>query len=695
MHRLPCLLGAFAFAAIASAQTITIPNGFASTEGNSSTAYPWNRNAAVIHVQYCFDSSHFTSQSVNFPIVINRLKWRANSTTAASTGGTYATATVDMSTAAFDQAAITTTFATNHGPNRANVYTGPVAVLATPSIPTTTPLTPNIYYVDLTITPFLYDPTAGDLLIDVAIPASVFTGTSTTALDCQTTGALVSRMYNLTSDTAPTGTFQANVGPIIEVGYTPSNGLFAGFTASTTAGPSPLTVNFTSTSFSSDPGGITSYAWDFNGDSVIDSTAQNPSFVYTGCGNFPVSLTVTDASHPPSTLTRNNFISTDDITASFTIALLSPPNVYQLTDTSTPPATAWSWDFNGDSIPDSTSQNPVTVLPTCQSATIALTATRNCKSATTTRTAFNAPNSLTTLFGANNGGSSGWIVMSDFNVLNPCGINICAFGHNAGTTAVGTPFTYDVYVTPGTYVGKDNDITQWRLVASGSGSAAGNDIPAVGPLSSPLHLPFGSFGVALQVNGASVRYTGTTTGGSPFVYSNADLSISTGAARSTLFNGGSFFTIRQWNGVVHYDTCQTGGTPGMGWFGTGCAGTMPVSRQTVNTLPTPGGALVVTWNNLPFNFAAALVGFSNTLFQGSVPLPADLGPVGAPGCPLRVSDDMMFLQFGAANQTTLNVPVPPNPALLCVNFFTQAAVADTVNAFGFVMSEAWAGTVGQ
>jgi len=122
---------------------------------------------------------------------------------------------------------------------------------------------------------------------------------------------------------------------------------------------------------------------------------------------------------------------------------------------------------------------------------------------------------------------------------------------------------------------------------------------------------------------------------------------------------------------------------------------MPVSRQTVNTLPTPGGALVVTWNNLPFNFAAALVGFSNTLFQGSVPLPADLGPVGAPGCPLRVSDDMMFLQFGAANQTTLNVPVPPNPALLCVNFFTQAAVADTVNAFGFVMSEAWAGTVGQ
>src|SRR5262245_23062513 len=245
MPRLSCLLGAIALAAIASAQTITIPAGFTTTEGNSSTAYPWNRNAAVIHVQYCYDSSHFTSQGITFPIVINRLKWRANSTTVASTGGTYATATVDLSTAAFDQAAITTTFAANHGPDRATVYSGAVTVLPTPSIPSTTPLTPNIYYVDLAITPFLYDPTAGgDLLIDIAIPASVFTGTSTAALDCQTTGALVSRMYNLTSDTAATGTFQAAVGPIVEVGYNPANGLFASFTAATTTGATPLSVQF-------------------------------------------------------------------------------------------------------------------------------------------------------------------------------------------------------------------------------------------------------------------------------------------------------------------------------------------------------------------------------------------------------------------------------------------------------------------
>ena len=136
----------------------------------------------------------------------------------------------------------------------------------------------------------------------------------------------------------------------------------ASFTASPTTGTSPLSVNFTSNSFTNDPGGITGYAWDFDGDSVIDSTAQNPSFVYTGCGDFNVSLTVTDASHPANTLTRNAYIVTDAITANFTTQILGPATV-AFTDTSDMPATSWAWDFNGDSVIDSTVQNPVWVYP--------------------------------------------------------------------------------------------------------------------------------------------------------------------------------------------------------------------------------------------------------------------------------------------------------------------------------------------
>src|SRR5690606_3596878 len=64
----------------------------------------------------------------------------------------------------------------------------------------------------------------------------------------------------------------------------------AAFIASPDFGQAPLTVNFTNQSF----GNITSYAWDFNGDGVADSTAANPpAYTYTQPGDYTVSLIVT------------------------------------------------------------------------------------------------------------------------------------------------------------------------------------------------------------------------------------------------------------------------------------------------------------------------------------------------------------------------------------------------------------------
>src|SRR5256712_11816385 len=62
-------------------------------------------------------------------------------------------------------------------------------------------------------------------------------------------------------------------------------------TASTSTGNAPLTVNFTST-----PSGGRApytYGWAF-GDGVT-STAQNPTHIYSGAGNYGANLTVTDA----------------------------------------------------------------------------------------------------------------------------------------------------------------------------------------------------------------------------------------------------------------------------------------------------------------------------------------------------------------------------------------------------------------
>lgn len=62
----------------------------------------------------------------------------------------------------------------------------------------------------------------------------------------------------------------------------------AQFTANTTSGTAPLTVQFTDQS----SGNITSYAWDFTNDGVIDSTSRNASFTYTSAGIITVNHTV-------------------------------------------------------------------------------------------------------------------------------------------------------------------------------------------------------------------------------------------------------------------------------------------------------------------------------------------------------------------------------------------------------------------
>ncbi|MCK9593389.1 MAG: PKD domain-containing protein [Methanoregula sp.] len=66
----------------------------------------------------------------------------------------------------------------------------------------------------------------------------------------------------------------------------------AGFFTDVTSGPAPLSIKFTDTSTGT---GITAWMWDFNNDWVIDSTAQNPSFVYTVPGTYSVNLTVTNS----------------------------------------------------------------------------------------------------------------------------------------------------------------------------------------------------------------------------------------------------------------------------------------------------------------------------------------------------------------------------------------------------------------
>lgn len=162
-------------------------------------------------------------------------------------------------------------------------------------------------------------------------------------------------------------------------------GLYADFTAGTTSGTTPLTVSFSDASYTTSPTGVTGWAWDFDGDSIIDSNAQNPSFTYTTCGRYDVTLTANDNINAPSTIRKRAFVAADPqllIDADFTFAAGPTPLSMAFTDASSGNPTLWSWDFDGDNVPDSASQNPTWTYSAPGTYTVTLGATNTCGSDT-------------------------------------------------------------------------------------------------------------------------------------------------------------------------------------------------------------------------------------------------------------------------------------------------------------------------
>lgn len=77
----------------------------------------------------------------------------------------------------------------------------------------------------------------------------------------------------------------------------------AAFTADPVSGVSPVTVDFTNQS----TGDITSYAWDFDNNGVVDRVDANPRWMYIVPGYYSVTLTVSNAGGSDS-ITKQNLI---------------------------------------------------------------------------------------------------------------------------------------------------------------------------------------------------------------------------------------------------------------------------------------------------------------------------------------------------------------------------------------------------
>jgi hypothetical protein len=415
------------------------------------------------------------------------------------------------------------------------------------------------------------------------------------------------------------------------------NSLLAAFTTDVSGGATPVTVHFTDRSYTNVAAGPTTWAWDFENDGVVDSTQRNPTHLYPACGRYSVSLRVTDGVHAPSTTLRTDCIVTDAITVDFTTQFLGP-NTVSFTDTSQPPATARSWDFDGDHVVDAFGASVVHVYPAGSGpVAVTLTASRLCGApASRTRNVLPTGGVVTTFAGGNGLGGSGAGNLFDLEVLNPCGINVTAVTicPLSSTTALGAPIGCDVWLTtaPGGVALTHADATLWRHVATGSGLFAGAavtapTVPTRLALDRRFWLAPGSYGLAIHATG-----------------------------------------------------CPTS------------LGTVP--GQTVVALPTMGQTFAVAFTGLPYSVAFALIGTSRTA-SALGPLPLDLAPFGAPGCMLRVDPLLGGVTTGSNGQAVFATAVPNDPAFLCLPFFGQALAFDpTANAVGWVSSDAWAGVIG-
>nr|WP_202798128.1 DUF3344 domain-containing protein [Methanocella conradii] len=97
----------------------------------------------------------------------------------------------------------------------------------------------------------------------------------------------------------------------------------ADFTANVTSGNSPLIVSFTDRS----TGNITSWAWDFDNDGMVDSTEQNPVYNFSVGGYYTVNLTVTGPGGSNSTI-KANYITAKCNLKVYTLPMLDGSSVF-------------------------------------------------------------------------------------------------------------------------------------------------------------------------------------------------------------------------------------------------------------------------------------------------------------------------------------------------------------------------------
>ena len=148
-------------APLARADGIVVPNTLATVEGNDNNFGPFFNNS--VRYQQVFSASQFPSSTG--PLMITQIAFRPDgSVTDPSLIIRFDSVQIDLSTTSRTPSTLSTLFASNVGADDTTVFNSFVFVNAPVTGP---PGGPKDFTVAFALNPFIYDPSAGDLLLDV------------------------------------------------------------------------------------------------------------------------------------------------------------------------------------------------------------------------------------------------------------------------------------------------------------------------------------------------------------------------------------------------------------------------------------------------------------------------------------------------------------------------------------------------
>ena len=170
---------------ILQADTITVvPNGNATVEGNANNGYPFNVDFFGVtsqRYQQVYNASDFGA--VSGPALITAIAFRPDAGQGNAFTSTLANVQINLSTTSSSAGSISSTFASNVGADDTIVRSGALTLSSAD-----TPVAGGTRAFDIVInltTPFLYDPSLGNLLLDVRN----FSGGATTQFDAAFTAS--------------------------------------------------------------------------------------------------------------------------------------------------------------------------------------------------------------------------------------------------------------------------------------------------------------------------------------------------------------------------------------------------------------------------------------------------------------------------------------------------------------------------